>query len=159
MVEPRKILPDGTKLYSWDDLDKAIEEAEDVDLTVSDLILFLLWCDKDKPIFGNTKLVKEAYVFWLELTSKGYKVEDPHFYPYNYGPYSKFIMATVEDLYFAGFIIIASGMKRGQYAYMLSKKGLMEAEELVKEKIRPEDIEYFKRRRRGLDRLSPRIRR
>ncbi|BFI75404.1 hypothetical protein [Sulfurisphaera ohwakuensis] len=156
MVEPKKTLPDGTKIYSWNNLDDAFNEVEEVDLTVSDLILFLLWCDKDKPIFGNTRLVKEAFVFWNELTQRGYKVEDPHFFPYRYGPYSKFIMATVEDLYFAGFIVIATAAEKRQYVYMLSKKGVEEAENLVKEKIREEDREYFKRKRRSLDKLKPR---
>ncbi|BCU71261.1 hypothetical protein [Stygiolobus caldivivus] len=158
MVEPKKTLPDGTKIYSLNSLDDAFNEVEEVDLTVSDLILFLLWCDKDKPIVGTTVLVKEALMFWKELRKRGYKVEDLHFYSELYSNYNNLIIPTVKDLYFAGFIIIATTADKRQKVYMLSKEGINEANNLVRERIKvKDDIEYFMKIRKELDNQYSRL--
>ena len=82
-------------------------------LSGSDYLLYLLFCDKQTPIFGAVRLTKMMFLFDKEIKSalkkKGLDSENmPNFIAYNYGPFSKDVYEQIELFQGIRFIKVTS---------------------------------------------------
>jgi len=151
------ILSDGTRLYSAKEFDAILRNKKSGDkgkITLSDMILILLFAQKDKPVYGRTMMMKELFLVFKEVAPEhGIRTQDPKFISYRFGPYSFTIMNILDSLWFANFIDVEGRKNSKKERFVLTKEGKKEAAKSFKEL--PETFKReLKERRIGWDQLG-----
>jgi len=127
-------LPDGTRLYSYDELRSKLSELRSSKvhrLLARDSVLILLYSHKERPICGRTALMKQLFLFFEEVAKKHeLPSQEPRFVPYRYGPYSFLMMNTVESLWHSGYIVIEGRKNSRKESFKLTEAGEKAASEL-----------------------------
>lgn len=132
-IEKRE-LSDKTRIFSFEEVRKELQKKEKPDLLVKDVLLFLLYARKDKPIYGRTMLMKQVFLLFEEILKKyNLKVQNPKFVPYYYGPYSFTVAKVLEDLTFSGYIKIVGKKNSRKERFELTNPGIREIEEKWKQ--------------------------
>ncbi|MCW3990778.1 MAG: hypothetical protein NWE88_11975 [Candidatus Bathyarchaeota archaeon] len=96
-------LPDKTIVYSYEEANKRLKNIIKKKISVSDVILVLLYSHSSKPIFGRISLMKQVFLLIEEVLNKG-EVQDAKFVPYHFGMYSFTVGASLTNLEYSGFI-------------------------------------------------------
>ncbi|WP_281767482.1 hypothetical protein [Methanoculleus bourgensis] len=152
-----ELLEDGTKLYSFKEFTKLLADAKQSKkrkVLISDLILVLLYAHPEKPIFGRTMLIKQAFLLFEEvLSSAELEVQNPKFVPHNYGPYSFTVMQIVEDLWFSRCINVSGRKNSRKESFKLTKEGMNRAAEAFN-KLNQEVQQDIRNKRVGWDQLG-----
>lgn len=141
-------LPDGTEAYSLDEAEG--REFPKYDIYLHELVLIFFGLEPDKPVYSRIKYQKGLFLLFKELEKRGYRVQDPHFVPYSYGPYSFVLARVLENLWWSGFIEVSRIGKEDE-EFRLTDKGKREAGLLIKEKVRGEDLDYLVQFRKSID--------
>ena len=93
-------------------------------------------------------------MFFKELDKKGYKVQDPHFIPYSYGPYSFVLARILDNLWWSGFIEVKGEYGEETEEFKLTDKGKIEAELLIEKKINKKDLKDLINFRQSIDQFT-----
>ena len=95
--------------------------------SIKDMILLLLGVDAEIPL-KRILLMKEAFLFEKELSyDLDLSFDSLEFVPYKYGPYSKLLDETLDEM--ADLLIINNSSRK--YEIKLNDKGKMEAKKLM----------------------------
>jgi len=122
-------------------------------ITPEDIVLTILYAQKDKPLTGKLMFVKQVFLFTKEIVPG---LDDKmKFFPYSFGPYSSKFAQVVNKLINDGIIGVEKKVDddREIYRFSLTEKGLEKAEKSFNkfpEKVRA----IIKRKRRGWDQLG-----
>ena len=144
--------PDGTVFYTLQESPE--DKKERITITLDEFALTLLYVADSKPILGKTRFVKEIFLAYKDMEKK-YSIEDFHFVPYHYGPYSFRLMEILDSLIMFGLVETSGNPVSNSYVISLTQIGKKEAEEAVK-KFNNEDIEYLRNKRIGWDQMTSR---
>ena len=155
-----KTASDETKIYSFKDFCKILDQAESDDdqkLLIRDMFLVLLYAKRDNPIYGRTMLIKQLFLLYNEVFDKFQEIpcQEPNFIPYAFGPYSFKSMKILDDLRFSKEIAVDGKRNTKKESFSLSEKGSI----LAKEKFEtlPKNLrEIIGEKRIGWDQLGTR---
>ncbi|AJM91726.1 hypothetical protein [Nitrosopumilus piranensis] len=111
------------KTFSLEELDN-LRESQDADFkyTLSDVILFLLYAEKDYPIKGKIKQMKEVFLT-LQQVFKNENVQPVFFRKYRFGPYSEEVENTIDQLAFLNLISLRGKKTSNNFAIEINDKG------------------------------------
>lgn len=146
-------------VITFEELSKLVKELKVQSkpiITLKDMVLFLLYAQKDSPIYGRILLFKEVFLLYEELL-KQYStkmiIENPRYEPYKYGPYSFKLADLLDQLYWANLIGIKGKKNTRLEAFYITEKGIEE----IKEKFEslPQELkEKIIELRKGWDQLG-----
>ncbi len=143
MKHEAEVLPDGTRLYSYDELRSRLGQMKmstKERLLARDAVLILLYAHREKPIYGRTALIKQLFLFYEEVVKKrGIPLQEPRFVPYRFGPYSFLMMNNVDALWHSGYITIEGKKNTRKESFLLTGAGEKMASDLFKRL--PEEIQ------------------
>ena len=145
-------LPDGTEFYTLDEAEgKAFNT---YDIYLHEFVLIFFGLEPEKPIYSRVKYQKGLFLFFKELDKRGYKVQDPHFIPYSYGPYSFVLARILDNLWWSGFIEVKGEYEKETEEFKLTEKGKAEAILLVEKKINKKDLNDLITFRQSIDQFT-----
>ncbi|ASJ16726.1 hypothetical protein A3L04_06390 [Thermococcus chitonophagus] len=136
-------------------VDKIKRENKQI-ITLRDMVLILLYAQKDKPIHSRIMLFKEIFLLYKEILSKYTNVfilQDPKFFGYKYGPYSFELAEIIKQLYWNGLIDIYGRRNTRKETFKLTPKGEEEAHKIFSS-LPKELQEDIKKMRIGWDQLG-----
>jgi len=145
-------LPDGTEFYTLDEAEG--KEFDTYDIYLHEFVLIFFGLEPEKPIQSRIKYQKGLFLFLKELEKRGYKVQDPHFIPYSYGPYSFVLARVLDNLWWSGFIEAKGEYGKETEEFKLTEKGKNEAILLIKEKIKEKDLQDLITFRQSIDQYT-----
>jgi uncharacterized protein YwgA len=116
-------LPDKTTIYSYERAKQVFKTIERPELTVSDVVLLLLYAQKDKPVYGRISLMKQVFLLIREVLNEK-RIQDPKYVPKRFGMYSYFVANTVSNLEYAGFLIRKGKKNTKTESFRISEKGV-----------------------------------
>jgi len=122
-------LPDKTTIYSYERAKQVFKTIERPELTVSDVVLLLLYAQQDKPVYGRISLMKQVFLLIHEVLDEK-RVQDPKYVPQRYGMYSYFVANTVSNLEYAGLITRKGRKNTKTESFRISDKGAKYAAEI-----------------------------
>lgn len=114
--------PDGTVFYNYSKAKRVFASLKPKKFTVQDLILLLLYSQKDKPIHGRIMLFKELFLLYNEVLNKKV-IQDPKFVPHRFGPYSYLVGNILNNLIFAGYVKSAGKSNTKSEKFFITEKG------------------------------------
>jgi len=127
------ILADNVKVYDLKTAKEIISKTKkDVrSLSAEDLIFVLFYSQKENPIYGRTMLTKQMFLLVNEILSEtSIKFQDVKFVPYSYGPYSFYLMDTINHLNFSGDLIIDGRKNSSKESFILTARGIDNAKKV-----------------------------
>ena len=136
-------------------IDKIKRENKPI-ITLRDMVLILLYAQKDKPIHSRIMLFKEVFLLYKEVLSRytnNFIIQDPKFFGYKYGPYSFELAEVVKQLYWNGLIDIYGRTNTRKETLELTPKGAEEAQRIFNSLPR-ELQEEIRKMRIGWDQLG-----
>lgn len=98
-----EILPDDTIFYSYKQAKGLLEILERKRLTVSDIILLLLYSHPEKPVFGRVSMMKQCFLLIEEVLNKS-EIQDAKYIPHRFGMYSFTVGDVLSNLEYSGYI-------------------------------------------------------
>ena len=143
-----KRLRDGREYYRLDEAEG--KEFGAYDVYLYELVLLFFGLDPEELVRGRDALMEGLYRFFGELKGRGYRVQDPHFVPSGEKHYSNLLDRVLDDLWWSGFIEVVT--ENGTKEFGLTEKGEERAEALVRERLRPGDLNYLRAFRLSLSR-------
>lgn len=109
------------RLYTLSEIDDVIlGQVGSVRLTTADVVLLLLYAEP-RPIQGKIRQMKQVFLALREILPEA-DVEPVAFEPRQFGPYSKQVENTIEQLVFANYAAI-SGKSHHDYRLTITPKG------------------------------------
>jgi len=129
-------------------------------LTLDEMILLLLYAQKDKPIITRTLLFKELFLFYEEILKKNIDINrmpNPKFIAYKYGPFSFTLSEVLASLVVGGLIENIGRAKGRDEMFKLTPAGIKMAEKVVNRmppSIREKLMRELKEKRIGWDQLG-----
>ncbi len=148
------------KYVSLSELDEKLKKMNKPILTLDEMILLLLYAQKDKPIITRTLLFKELFLFYEEILKKIMDTKlmpNPNFIPYKYGPFSFPLSETLTSLVISGLVKVSGRAKGRDETFMLTPVGIKTAEEVLDKLplfVRERLIKELKEKRIGWDQLG-----
>jgi uncharacterized protein YwgA len=119
-----------------------------------DYVLAILGAEPERPVRGTLMLVKLAFIAAKEIDRRADALME--FFPFDYGPYSKVLAQTVNQLIREGLVIPSSHLSEmggERTEYRLTAAGKAAAEEATKA-LGPDIAERLRKLRRGADQLG-----
>ena len=111
------------KTYSLEEIDSMRKSEEtSFEHTLADVILFLLYSEKDLPIRGKIKQMKQVFLT-LNQIFKNENVQPVFFRKYRFGPYSKQVEKTIDQLAFLNLITLRGKKNTNNFAIEINDKG------------------------------------
>ena len=89
---------------------------------LTEIILHVLYANKDKPINGRIAITKQIFLAIKEIFTEE-KVEKANFIPYKYGPYSFLITQILTNLQYDGLIQTSGQKNSSNEKFRLTEKG------------------------------------
>ena len=146
------MLPDKTRVFSYQKAREVFRTIDIRKITVSDAVLLLLFSQSDKPIHGRTSMMKQVFLFLHEILGRE-RVHDPKFVPGRFGMYSFYVTNTLSNLEFAGYIVRRGRRNTRVENFQISEKGKDYVSKLFDSL--PGDLQKIAReKRRGWDQLG-----
>lgn len=109
------------RLYTLSEIDDVVlGQAGSIRLTTADVVLLLLYAEPS-PIQGKIRQMKQVFLALREILPEA-DVEPVAFEPRQFGPYSKQVENTIEQLVFAHYAAIAGGSHH-DYRLSITPKG------------------------------------
>ena len=109
-------------LFPVEDIDKMMREGQGaLGFTLSDVLLILLYADRDNPLVGKIRQMKEIFLTLVEL--RALKAEHIEFEFKRYGPYSKEVVETIDNLLFINHISSTGTKNQNNFGIQITKKG------------------------------------
>lgn len=90
---------------------------------LSDVLLILLYADKDNPLVGKIRQMKEVFLTLMEL--QALKAESVQFKMNRYGPYSTEVVETIDNLLFTNYITSSGTKNQTGFGIQITKKGAL----------------------------------
>ena len=110
-------------LFSISDIDKIIKRNPSAPkFTLADVVLILLYSDKNNPLIGKTKQMKEIFLTLVELQTL--KAENIKFDFHRYGPYSEEVDDTIDHMLFSNYISAVGTKNENNFGIKITNKGL-----------------------------------
>ena len=110
------------KLFSVDFIDQHVKRNSNKLLfTLFDVVLILLYADKNEAIIGKTKQMKEIFLTMVEL--QALKTEKVKFDTKQFGPYSKEVEDAIDHLLFLNYVSATGTKNRNNFGIKISSKG------------------------------------
>lgn len=123
-------------------------------ISTSDLILALLYAQKDMPIKGMISLMKQIFLVEKEFTKEEHiKTEDGEYIPYKYGPYSYKVDEIVSILEENGIVKSYGRKSSNKEIFYLTDFG-KEVAKKVYDKLNPKQQRKLEDLREGWDQLG-----
>lgn len=145
-------LPDGTIFYSYESAKEVLPQIEGKRFALSDPILFLLYSQSEKPIFGRVLLMKQIFLLIEEVLNKN-EVQDSKFVPYRYGMYSFSVGNEITNLEYSGYIERRGKKNTKLEQFRITDKGRRHISEIFNSL--PEDLQKkIREKRKGWDQLG-----
>ena len=95
--------------------------------SLRDVLLLILYAERDRPIYGRVLLVKQVFLTIKEvLGSKS--VENPKFVPYHLGPYSFQLIHTLSNMVYDNLVLVSGKKNAASEKFWLSEQGKLLAE-------------------------------
>jgi len=91
--------------------------------TLFDVILLLLYSDKEHPIYGKTRYMKEIFLALKEIFSETDVQQIPFFKKDRYGPYSKEVINVLDDMLFSNYVNLIGKKNTNKMGIKLTPKG------------------------------------
>jgi hypothetical protein len=94
--------------YSLEEANKMIRSMEGKPIpkfSLFDVILLVLYADKESWIFGKIQFMKEIFLAYKEVFEKE-PAQQVIFAQYKYGPYSEDVESVADDMAFANYVMI-----------------------------------------------------
>jgi len=114
------------------ELIKKMGKETKVKLLPEDVILLLLFAQKDKPIVNRTVLIKEVFLTYKEILGKyGIEFTDPQFFGYKYGPFSYYVSDALWILEKNGLIKRVGRAKCRKEKFEITVKGIEKTKHLL----------------------------
>ena len=88
-----------------------------------DVILILLYADKDIPIYGRTRIMKEIFLACEQLFNKE-EVEQIIFVRHKYGPYNEDIENIIDDMIFSSYVEYGKTKNKDNDSIKIADKGI-----------------------------------
>lgn len=144
--------PDESVYFSYEKANERLDDFEMKTLTITDIILILLYAQPDNPLYGRVSIMKQIFLLIKEVL-KEYKIQDPKFIPYRFGMYSFTVGNALDNLEYSGLIVQKGKKNTKRETFGISEKG--------KERISrtfnslPDELqEKIKEKRKGWDQLG-----
>ena len=155
MPEPKslkRILPDGSVVYNFDEANEVFAKVERKKYTVADVILMLLYAQSDKAIHGRIALMKQVFLLINEVLDAS-DIQDPKFVPNHFGMYSFLVANTLSNLEFANYLSRTGKKNSRLESFRITDKGKSYASNLFQELS--SDLQFSVReKRKGWDQLG-----
>jgi len=117
---------DPEQSYSLKEFDEKIKKPKsesELTFTLPEIILLLLYADKETPIFGQTHYMKEIFLAYREIFEKLKVQKIPFFVKHRYGPYSKEVINALDDLMFTNAVTIVGKRNTSSMGIKITDKG------------------------------------
>lgn len=109
-------------LFSISNIDKIIERNPDAPkFTLADVILILLYSDKNNALVGKTKQMKEIFLTLIELQTL--KAEKIKFDFHRFGPHSEDVEDTIDNMLFSNYISAVGSKNENNFGIKITNKG------------------------------------
>lgn len=144
--------PDETVYFSYENANERLNDFEMKTLTITDIILILLYAQPDNPLYGRVSIMKQFFLLITEVLNE-YKIQDPKFIPYRFGMYSFTVGNVIDNLEYSGFIVQKGKKNTKMEQFSLSEKG-KERISRTFNSIPSELQEKIKEKRKGWDQLG-----
>jgi hypothetical protein len=112
------------RTYSLEEADLAIKNSGGRAIpkySLFDVILLVLYADKDSWIFGKVQFMKEIFLAYKEIFLEQ-PIQQVIFTHYKYGPFSEEIENVLDDMAFANYVIV-QGIGNSK-SIKISEKGI-----------------------------------
>lgn len=110
------------KLFTVDDIDRYVKRIpSQLAFTLYDVILILLYSDKDQPLIGKTKQMKEIFLTLMEL--QALKAEKVKFGLNKFGPYSEEVEDAIDNLLFLNYVSAVGTKNVNNFGIKITDKG------------------------------------
>ena len=149
MTSSEIVLPDRTKAYNYERARGVFESIETRRYGVADVVLLLLYAQRDKPVFGRTSLMKQVFLLIHEVLGEG-QVQAARYVPKRFGMYSYFVANTVSNLEIAGLVHREGRKNTKAENFRISEKG-QERIASVFDSLPPDLQRTLMERRKGWD--------
>lgn len=117
-----------------------------VKYTLRDVILFILFAEPKRPIYGRVLMTKQVFLVINEILGNE-NVENPKFVPYNLGPYSFQLIHVLSNMAYDGLVLVRGKKNTASEKFSLSNRGNMLAQEKFKRLTEELQCELIDRRR------------
>ena len=135
-----KRLRDGREYFRLNEAEG--REFDTYDVYLYEFVLLFFGLDPEEPVRGRDALMEGLYKFSEELKERGYRIQDPHFVYSGEKHCSELLESMLNDLWWSGFIEVVT--EDDTEEFRLTEKGKEIARALLKEKLRSEDLDYFR---------------
>lgn len=143
---------DGTIIYDYEQAKEIMGELKPKKHAVSDCVLFALYAQPDKPIFGRVLMVKEVFLLMKEILDED-EIQDAKFIPYRLGMYSFTVGNALTNLEYSGYIERKGKKNTKLEQFELTEKG-KEYISKIWSKLPLDTQETAKKKRKGWDQLG-----
>lgn len=101
---------------------KQYKARKKVNYKLTDVILHLLYAQKEKPIHGRIAITKQIFLAIKEVFEEK-SVENPKFVPYRYGPYSFLVTHILSNLEYDELVHVKGRKNTSSEKFSLTVKG------------------------------------
>lgn len=110
------------KLFTVDDIDRYVKRStSQLAFTLFDVILILLYSDKNEGLIGKTKQMKEIFLTLVELQTL--KAEKVKFGLNKFGPYSEDVEDAIDNLLFLNYVSAVGSKNENNFGIKITDKG------------------------------------
>lgn len=144
-------LRDGSKVFLYEQAAEYYRKSVERKFAPDEIIFLLLIATPEKPIYGKTLLMKEAFLLSKEFLIQTNELQDPKFIGHKYGPHS-FLLEHI--IYNMEAMQLLDRKGKSEYSvYSLTNNGKKYAE-LSLEKLSSRERDELKKKRITWDELG-----
>lgn len=141
------------KLFTIDDIDRYVKSTSSkLEFTLFDVILILLYSDKNEALVGKTKQMKEIFLTLVEL--QALKAEKVKFGLNRFGPYSEEVEDAIDNLLFLNYVSAIGTKNENNFGIKITNKGSNYIQNSF-EKLPESTKSLLKHKREQWDTLTP----